>query len=74
MGLLIDGVWSQAWYDTAKTDGRFVRETAHFRNWITPDGTAGPRAPVDLPPRAAAIIFMSHMPVHGRIALLFFGI
>ena len=42
MGLLIDGVWSQAWYDTAKTDGRFVRETAHFRNWITPDGTAGP--------------------------------
>ena len=42
MGLLIDGVWSQAWYDTAKTDGRFVRETSHFRNWITPDGTAGP--------------------------------
>ncbi len=42
MGLLIDGNWSTAWYDTAKTDGRFVRETACFRNWITPDGTAGP--------------------------------
>ncbi len=42
MGLLIDGNWSTAWYDTAKTDGRFVRETASFRNWITPDGTAGP--------------------------------
>ena len=32
MGLLIDGKWSTAWYDTAKTDGRFVRETAYFRN------------------------------------------
>jgi putative glutathione S-transferase len=42
MGLLIDGNWSTTWYDTAKTDGRFVRETASFRNWITPDGTAGP--------------------------------
>ena len=42
MGLLINGNWSTAWYDTAKTDGRFVRETASFRNWITPDGTAGP--------------------------------
>ena len=42
MGLLIDGNWSTAWYDTNKTQGRFVRETASFRNWITPDGTAGP--------------------------------
>ena len=42
MGLLIDGNWSTAWYDTTKTQGRFVRETAGFRNWITPDGTAGP--------------------------------
>ena len=42
MGLLIDGNWSTAWYDKTKTQGRFVRETARFRNWITPDGTAGP--------------------------------
>ena len=42
MGLLIDGNWSIAWYDTTKTQGRFVRETASFRNWITPDGKAGP--------------------------------
>ena len=42
MGLLIDGNWSTAWFDTTKTQGRFVRETASFRNWITPDGTAGP--------------------------------
>ena len=42
MGLLIDGNWSTAWYDTTKTQGRFVRETPNFRNWITPDGKAGP--------------------------------
>ena len=42
MGLLIDGKWSTTWYDTDKTEGRFVRETASFRNWITPDGIAGP--------------------------------
>ena len=42
MGLLIDGNWSTTWYDTDKTEGWFVRETASFRNWITPDGAAGP--------------------------------
>ena len=25
MGLLIDGVWRDQWYDTGKTGGRFVR-------------------------------------------------
>ena len=42
MGLLVDGKWSDEWYDTKGTGGRFVRETAGFRNWITPDGSAGP--------------------------------
>lgn len=42
MGLLIDGVWSDAGYDTKATGGRFVRTTAGFRNWITPDGAPGP--------------------------------
>ena len=42
MGLLIDGEWSDAGYDTAKHQGRFVRDTARFRHWITPDGSAGP--------------------------------
>lgn len=42
MGLLIDGEWHDKWYDTKKSDGRFVRADAAFRNWITPDGTAGP--------------------------------
>ena len=42
MGQLIDGVWHDAWYDTERTGGRFVRSTATFRNWITPDGAPGP--------------------------------
>ena len=42
MGLLIDGVWHDQWYDTAKTGGRFERSAAAFRNWITSDGRPGP--------------------------------
>jgi len=42
MGLLVDGKWHDEWYDTKKTGGRFVRQDAGFRNWVTSDGTAGP--------------------------------
>lgn len=42
MGLLIDGVWHDEWYDTASSGGRFERFDSVFRNWITPDGSAGP--------------------------------
>lgn len=42
MGHLVDGQWHDEWYDTAKTGGKFVRDTAKFRNWITADGSAGP--------------------------------
>ena len=42
MGLLVDGVWRDQWYDTKKSGGRFVRSEAQFRNWITPDGAPGP--------------------------------
>lgn len=42
MGLLVDGRWHDQWYDTSSTGGRFVRSDAQFRNWITPDGSAGP--------------------------------
>jgi putative glutathione S-transferase len=42
MGLLVDGVWKDQWYDTASTGGRFVRTTTRFRNWVTPDGSPGP--------------------------------
>lgn len=42
MGLLVEGNWQPDWYDTASTNGKFVRKDAHFKNWITEDGTAGP--------------------------------
>ena len=42
MGLLIDGDWSSQWYDTSKSEGHFVRDTARYRNWVTADGQAGP--------------------------------
>jgi glutathionyl-hydroquinone reductase len=42
MGLLIDGVWHDQWYDTKQTGGRFVRTEAQFRNWVTRDGAPGP--------------------------------
>lgn len=42
MGFLQDGKWNDAWYDTKATGGAFQRTTAGFRNWVTPDGTAGP--------------------------------
>jgi len=42
MGLLVDGVWRDQWYETGATGGRFQRDAARFRNWITPDGAPGP--------------------------------
>ena len=42
MGLLVDGVWQDRWYDTASTGGRFQRSTTSWRNWVTPDGAPGP--------------------------------
>ena len=42
MGLLVDGTWQDKWYDTDSTNGKFVRDAARFRNWVTADGSAGP--------------------------------
>ncbi|MEM6487653.1 MAG: glutathione S-transferase family protein [Pseudomonadota bacterium] len=42
MGLLIDGVWHDTWYDTRETGGAFKRQDAGFRNWVTADGAPGP--------------------------------
>lgn len=42
--MLVDGKWVTAWQPVQKADekGRFVRQISSFRNWITPDGSAGP--------------------------------
>ncbi len=41
MGLLVDGVWQDKWYDTKSSGGRFKRQDSSFRNWITADGSSG---------------------------------
>lgn len=42
MGLLVKGKWTDKWYDTKSSGGKFVRSQSQFRNWITADGAAGP--------------------------------
>ncbi len=44
MGLLVDGNWSDQWYDTKNSGGSFERTEAQFRNWITADGSSGFKA------------------------------
>ncbi len=41
MGLLVDGQWQDRWYVNSK-DGKFQREQAQRRNWISADGRPGP--------------------------------
>ena len=67
MGLLIDGKWHDQWYDTKSTQGEFVRKAPQFRNWVTPDGAAGPiRQQAASRPNLAAIISTSPSPAPGR--------
>lgn len=42
--VLVDGRWTADWQPVQAKDakGGFVRQTSSFRNWITPDGSAGP--------------------------------
>jgi len=42
LGLLQNGKWVDKWYDTKASKGRFLRQDAQFRNWITTDGSTGP--------------------------------
>ena len=42
--MLVDGKWTEDWQPVQATDkkGGFVRQISGFRNWVTPDGEAGP--------------------------------
>lgn len=42
--MLINGTWKEDWQpiQDKDEDGRFVRQSSSFRNWITPDGDPGP--------------------------------
>jgi glutathionyl-hydroquinone reductase len=41
-GVFVEGVWHSEWYDTSASGGRFVPAAPVYRNWVTPDGNAGP--------------------------------
>lgn len=42
--MLVNGKWTENWQPVQAKDakGGFVRQTSTFRNWVTPDGSAGP--------------------------------
>ncbi|MGM3173090.1 glutathione S-transferase family protein [Dickeya lacustris] len=42
MGLLVDGVWHDTWYETQSSGGHFRRPQTFFRHWVTRDGEPGP--------------------------------
>ena len=52
MGMLVDGVWHDVWYDTKETKGHFKRQASQFRNWLTADGSAGPSGTGGFPAEA----------------------
>ena len=37
MGMLVDGVWQDVWYNTKASGGRFIRSESQFRNWVGTD-------------------------------------
>jgi len=41
MGKLVDGVWHDVWYDTAKTGGAFKRADSAFRHQVSTEGRTG---------------------------------
>jgi putative glutathione S-transferase len=52
MGMLVEGIWHDVWYDTASTKGHFKRSESQFRNWITSDGGPGPTGDGGFPAEA----------------------
>jgi putative glutathione S-transferase len=42
--MLVNGKWTEDWHPVQARDakGGFVRQTSSFRNWVMPDGNAGP--------------------------------
>ncbi|MEP1209791.1 MAG: glutathione S-transferase family protein [Rhizobiaceae bacterium] len=42
--MLVNGKWMSDWQPVQAKDeqGRFIRQTSGFRNWVTPDGSPGP--------------------------------
>jgi putative glutathione S-transferase len=52
--MLVEGKWTEDWQPVQATDakGGFVRQVSGFRNWVTPDGSAGPTGEGGFPAEA----------------------
>lgn len=68
MGMLVDGVWHDVWYDTTETKGHFKRAASQFRNWITEDGALALPVPAVSRPKPTATTFMFRWRALGRTA------
>ena len=44
MGLLVKGKWVDQWYDTKKSNGKFVRQASKFTNMIENGGEFSPES------------------------------
>jgi len=72
MGQLVNGEWSTEWYDTKSSGGAFVRSTSGFRNWITPDGSAGPTGAEGFKPESGRYhLYVSYACPWAHRALIF---
>ncbi len=68
MGMLVNGEWQDVWYDTKSSGGRFVREDARFRNWLTADGAPGENGEGGFAAEAGRYTCMFHWPAPGPTA------
>lgn len=52
--MLVNGKWDADWQPVQSSDsqGRFVRQTSLFRDWVTPDGRPGPEGQTAFPAEA----------------------
>jgi len=69
MGHMMNGRWVDDDRITADVRGAFVRADSQFRNWVTPDGSAGPSGSDGFKPSRDVIIFSFRTIVRGRIGL-----
>ena len=66
MGMLVNGEWQDAGYETSLTGGHFERRPTTFRNWVTADGSPGPTGSGDFVAERGRYHCMSAWRVPGR--------
>ena len=72
MGKLVNGDWKPIGYQTEKTGGAYVRDTSEFRNWVTPDGGAGPAGEGGFPAESGRYhLYVSYACPWAHRALIF---